>query len=218
MEADPQTTGGARRARPGPPMPSDAEDQQLITRIARGDGTAFDELYGRYARRVGGYLWRMLRNAELVDEVVDDVMMIVWQKAATYEPRARVSTWVLGIAHNKALQARERMRKLDRERPIEDHDLAMPDPAPMANLGALAEDRDEMAKLKRGIAGLSEDHRAVVELAFFAGQSYQEIAEVVGCPVNTVKTRMFHARKQLGRIFATARADGSAESHERSTP
>lgn len=199
-----QTQPGSPRP-PGKGSPSreasDAEDRALVARVADGDSAAFEALYRRFARRVGGYLFRMLGRPELVDEALDDVMLVVWQKADTFDSRSRVSTWLFGIAHNKGLKTLERHRRSERELSREDEEPGMTHSDPAAGPEELATVRDEMQQLKRGLATLSEDQRSVVELTFFAGQSYQEIAEVLGCPVNTVKTRMFHARKALNRFL-----------------
>ena len=185
---------------PRAPAPTnrDDEDQRLIERIATGDMVAFEALYRAYARRLGGYLWRRLRRSELVDEAVNDVMMVVWQKAESFEPRGRVATWLFGIAHNKALSLAEKERRHVRDR-VDDEAGATQLAEVASGPADIAEARIELDDLRRRIEGLSEDHRAVVELTFFAGLSYGEIAEVLHCPVNTVKTRMFHARKQILR-------------------
>ena len=183
----------------------DQEDRHLIERVAAGDMAAFERLYERHARRLGGYLWRMLRRSELVDEAVNDVMLVAWQKAETFRPEGRVSTWLFGIAHNKALSLLDKERRHVRDRAAEHDDaesaaerVAAPDP----DVEDVVSARIELDDLRQRVATLSDDHRAVVELTFFAGLSYAEIAEILDCPVNTVKTRMFHARKQILRSAA----------------
>ncbi len=173
-------------------------------RIVRRDRAAFEELYARYARRLGGYLWRMLREPELVEETLDDVMITVWQKADRFDRRSKLSTWLFGIAHNRALKSLERRRRqpaapLD---PLGDELTRLPSPARDPEDTALQ--RDQLRRLHRALERLSPEHRAVVELTFFEGRSYAEIAEIVGCPVNTVKTRIFHARRQLARSCGAA--------------
>jgi RNA polymerase sigma-70 factor, ECF subfamily len=189
-----------------------AEDVALLRRVAARDRAAFEALYERYAPRLGGYALRLLRDRDLVDEVIDDVMLAVWQDAARFDPAvARLSTWLFGITHHKALT---RLARSAARREA---------PPPGAEPGADGGDGDERqdaaldpeqaamgrqlgAALADALARLSPDHRAVIELAFAEGQSYQEIAAVTGAPLNTVKTRMFHARKHLAR-FLRWRAD-----------
>src|SRR5262247_3718792 len=96
----------------GAPAPSDPEpDQGLMLRVAQKDRSAFETLYGRYAPRIGAYLMRLLRDRGLAEECFHDVMFVVWQKADCFEKGRRVSAWLLGIAHRKALKALEKQRR-----------------------------------------------------------------------------------------------------------
>jgi RNA polymerase sigma-70 factor (ECF subfamily) len=181
-------------ARPGEAEPEVA----LVTRIAAGDQQAFAEFYALYRRRLARFLGRVIASSDTVDELINDVMYVVWQDAGRFERRSKVSTWVLAIAWHKAMRALERQRRGAT--------------APASELDQLAaEERgglEEREWLRRGLDGLSPDHRLVVELTFFGGCSYREIAEIAGCPVNTVKTRMFHARQNLRRILRALDPDG----------
>ncbi len=180
------------------------EDLALIRSIARRDREAFEKLYYRYAPRLGRYAMRLLKQREVVDEVIDDVMLVVWQNAARFDPAvSRPSTWLFGIAHHKTLKRLVRSPSHGEALPLDpdadaaegQRDAAALDPEQVAmgrQLGATLED---------ALSQLSADHRAVIELAFCEDYSYQEIAVVTGCPVNTVKTRMFHARKRLARFL-----------------
>jgi RNA polymerase sigma factor (sigma-70 family) len=124
-------------------------------------------------------------------------MLVVWQSAARYNGASRVSTWILGIAHHKALKARARLASRAAAMPLSD-DVAAggEDPEDMTMRGELNR------LLARGLAALSPDQRAVVELTFHDGCSYQEIAEITRAPVNTVKTRMFYARRRLAPLLS----------------
>jgi RNA polymerase sigma-70 factor (ECF subfamily) len=192
------------------------EDLALVGAVARGDRAAFATLYDRYAPRLGRYAMTLLRRADLVDEVIDDVMLFVWQSARRFDPEvARLSTWLFGITHHQALKRLARSPGRGREVPLEGAEDAADDGPVHAAAGLDPEEaaigRQLGAALADGLARLSADHRAVIELAFGEGCSYQEIAAITGSPVNTVKTRMFHARKHLAR-FLGRRADraGSA--------
>lgn len=179
-------------------------DHRLLRRIARGDRGAFEELYHRYHRRLFGYVFKVTRRQELVDEVLDDTLLAVWQGAASFSGRSRPSTWIFGIAYRKSLKA---LRALPRERgqdayatgaePPEPDDL----PAPPDGPESLMVRRELGSALGRALAELPPEQRAVVELTYAHGCSYREIAEIVGCPVNTVKTRMFHARRRLRELL-----------------
>lgn len=143
----------------------------------------------------------LLRRRDVVDEVIDDVMLAVWQGASRFDARlARPSSWLFGITHHKALK---RARSFPRERtadlvaaPTEE-----PDTSAAADPEGAAMGRELGEALGEALASLSAEHRAVVELAFAENRSYREIAAITGSPVNTVKTRMFHARKRLAHLL-----------------
>jgi len=155
-------------------------DRDRMARTAQGDRAAFEELY------------RTLGSAENAEEVAIDVMVEVWKQAKSFRGDSRVSTWIFGIARFKALTG------LRRRRP---DTVDIDDAGPLADPGeqpdAALERAGTKSRIRHALARLSEDHREVMELTFFQGFSYPEIAALVDCPVNTVKTRMFHARKQL---------------------
>ncbi len=195
------------------PSGKEQAERELVGRVARGDREAFEELYRRVARRLGGYLFKLLRQQDLVEEALDDTMLVVWQKAGTFDASSRVSTWLFGIAHRKALKAMEHSRRHLRavHPPLAEGREAEPERPADPEQKALR--RDDLRRLARGIEGLPPEQRAVVELTFFEGLSYAEISDVVGCPVNTVKTRMFHARKQLRRSVDRSATEGGGGSH-----
>jgi RNA polymerase sigma-70 factor (ECF subfamily) len=176
-------------------------DAELIRRVAGRDQDAFEELFRRYYRRVFAFVHRLIRRPDLVDEAVSDTLHAVWRQAGSFDGRSRLSSWIFGIAYRRALKTLER----DGRRRRGERDLAVvaeaADPAPGPESHAAArEARDE---LERALAALPAEQRAVVELTFVAGCSYAEIGEILGCPVNTVKTRMFHARRRLRELLPT---------------
>ncbi len=174
-------------------------DIELVARVATGDKQAFETLFTDYGERVFRYAHRLIHDVPRAEEVTNDVMIEVWKNAAKFEGRSKVSTWILGITRHLALNA-VRGKKLD----TVDVDLApeIVDPSESAEQGALGDEREDLKqKLRAALAELSADHRDVIELTFFHGCSYQEIAAIVDCPENTVKTRMYHARKQLQGIL-----------------
>lgn len=163
-----------------------AAELGLLERVRHGDRGAFAELYRQYQPRLYGYLWRLLRDPAAVEEVLDDVMLVVWKDARKFRGESAVSSWVFGIAYRKALTAMRAERRY--QEPL-DHGI---DTDVVA--GEVARHREW---IRAALTRLSPDHRQVVELTYFSGFSYQEIAEIADCPVNTVKTRMFHARRRL---------------------
>ena len=178
-----------------------ADDLAMMARIARGDDRAFEALYKSYHPRLSRFLMAMTRRPSLVEEVLNDTLLAVWTRPDGFNGASRLSTWIFAIAYRKALNA---LRRLDE--PVEDVDAEnrpAPDAGPERELG----NHQTQALLLEALASLSVDHRAVVDLTYFHELGYTEIAAIVGCPVDTVKTRMFHARRRLKGILAGRLAD-----------
>jgi RNA polymerase sigma-70 factor (ECF subfamily) len=174
------------------------DELALLHRIAEKERGAFEELYTIYYRRLFSYLFKLTRRAELVEEVLNDVMLVIWKKAASFDGRSRPSTWIFGIAYHKAMKALAQRRKADQPPPSNDDGEREPREAvDQDEPESLLARRELATTLGRALLAISAEQRAVVELTYYYGLSYQEIADVVGCPVNTVKTRMFHARRRL---------------------
>ena len=173
-------------------------ESALLQRIVKKDHQAFQQLYLAYHERLYRFMFRMLQQHEQVSELVDDVMLIVWQKAGDFRAQSKISTWIMGIAHRTALKAYQRNKK-QRQRHASDHELehiAEPPHTGPENTTSLELLRQQ---IQHGLETLSVEKRSVVELTM-QGYSYPEIADILECPVNTVKTRMFHARKSL-KVF-----------------
>ena len=176
---------------------SGARDETgLIDLIAEGDLRAFEELYRIYHPRLTRFLGNMLRRPELVEEALNDCMLVVWRRADSYNGNSKVSTWIFAIAYRKALKALQRL-----DEPMEDqHAETRPCTldGPEQQLGQ----RQVQQLLLNAMRELSVDHRTVVDLTYFHDIGYREIAEIMTCPVDTVKTRMFHARRRLKTMLA----------------
>ncbi len=189
----------------------EAHGAVLLRQIAEQDKQAFETFYYVYAERIGHFLNRMLRRHDWVDEAVNDVMLAVWQYAARFDPqKAGVSTWVFAIAHNKGLKILERAGRHPEVSLDEDPDTHAEDNVVSEVFnregGNSGPEKELMGRelgdaIKWALSQLSLEHRCVLELCFKNDCSYQEIAEIVDCPVNTVKTRMFHARKRLAELL-----------------
>ena len=162
------------------------KERALLVAVAKRDRRAFTEFYQLYHPRLHGYLRRILGNAAIAEEVFDDVMFVVWQDARKFKGRSAVSTWVFGIAYRRAMTA---ARKEER------HTRAVSAGVDVDSLASGT--ARNWSALEAALGELSPDHRQVVELTYYCGFSYQEIADIADCPVNTVKTRMFHARRRL---------------------
>lgn len=177
------------------------EDQYLLSQVARQERAAFEVLYRRYYRRVYYFVSRLVRRDDVAEEVVSDVMFAVWKGAASFAGGSSVSTWLLGIAYRQAMKAMDRNRRHSRADGDDETLKQIVDAHPATDPESAAIIRDGDARLQQAISALADHHRVVVELTAM-GHSYGEIAEVVGCPENTVKTRMFHARQLLKRFLA----------------
>jgi RNA polymerase sigma factor (sigma-70 family) len=167
------------------------DERELIARVAAQDLQAFERLYRMYQPRLTRFLTTLLRRPQLIEEVLDDTMMVVWQTADRFRGASKPSTWIFAIAYRKAHKAKSRWPD-----PVEEpaHDTRVSeDAAPDEEL----HHQRLHDSLMRAMDQLSPDHRAVVDLTYFHGMGYREIAEIVDCPVDTVKTRMFHARRRL---------------------
>ena len=170
----------------------DAHELELLHRTAAGDRSAFEALYHVYHRRLARFLTRMTRHPDLAEEIINDTMWIVWQHAGEFRGASRVSTWVMGIAYRRALKAFRRASvKLV---PVE-YDAV--DDAAQTDACAEVEGFERVELVTHALAELPLEQRLVVELTYYLGHSCAEIAEILDCPVNTVKTRMFHARRKL---------------------
>lgn len=169
-------------------------DQQLLELIAKQrDRGALAELYQRFKQTVGSFLKRKTCEDKLVDEVYNDVMLIVWDKADKFRGESKVSTWIFGIAYHTSLTHN---RKELRHSQDTDNQIS-------GSLNSLVDDNNleqqivDNASMRSAIEKLSMQHKIVIELAYFYGHNLQEISDLLDCPLNTVKTRLFHARKQL---------------------
>jgi len=174
----------------------DADDHILMQRMAAGDRQAFEQLYRRHARRLLRYLKRCLIQHELAEEVLNEVMLVLWQQAAHFEPRGPVAAWLFGIARHKAYRALRAVKP----RPVSPPATSEASAADLLEVHVARQDLGQA--VARALAHLPPTEREVVELTYYHDLSYMEIAAIVGCPVNTVKTRMSRARDRLARQLA----------------
>lgn len=168
---------------------------RLLGRIERADEDAFKQLYRAFSRKLYAYVLRQLGDPAQAEEIVSDTLYEVWRHPDRFRGEAQFSTWLIGIARNKVLMA------FRGRRPDQDHGdlddvadtMASDDPGQFELLAG--------AQRREGVRNcmdkLSEDHRECIHLVFYEGMSLGEVAGVQGCPENTVKTRLFHARQKL---------------------
>ncbi len=190
---------------PGGSRTAPLSDEMLIMQIAAGDKLALRALLARHQVKVYRFALRIVRDAALAEDVVSEAFFDVWRHAGRYEGRASVSTWLIGIARHRALD-------LARRRPTESLECEgaqnAVDPAddPEAELGR----RDTGVAIRRALAALSREHAEIIDLVYYQEKSIRDIAEALAIPENTVKTRMFYARKRLAALVAAAGIERAA--------
>ena len=167
------------------------DEAQLFARVRARDLRAFETLYRRYHPRLTRFLTNLIGRPQLVEEVLNDTMMVVWNKPESYNGSARLSTWIFAIGYRKGLKALRRHDDPQEDALAERRQSSEPGPEMQLNL------RQAQTALLRAMRQLSPDHRAVIDLTYFQEISYREIAEIMDCPVDTVKTRMYYARRHL---------------------
>jgi RNA polymerase sigma-70 factor, ECF subfamily len=173
-------------------------DSHLIKAIAAGNRSAMRTFYLRHNVRVYRFISRLVTDRALAEDLVSDVFIQVWRKAGSFEGHSQVSTWLLAIARFKALSS------VNRRREVPGDELAMQlveDTADTPEETVLKEDRT--AQLRRCLAQMSREHREVIDLVYYHEKSIEEVAEIIQQPKNTIKTRMFYARKRLAQLLAS---------------
>ena len=182
-------------------MTSKLSDDVLMELISKGDQQAFGQLYLRYQPRLVKYCARVLRDdiAQAAD-LVDEAMFDVWRSAENFAGKSKVSTWIYSIARNKMVSW---LRKTS-EMTLEDESLldAMIDPAASPHEELALDDMKQ--QLLRQMDQLTEEHREVIRLTYFEDKSVKEVANILDISENTVKTRMFYARKRLAQLLEKA--------------
>jgi RNA polymerase sigma-70 factor (ECF subfamily) len=174
-----------------------ASDEALIKRIARGDQLAMRTLYARHRIPLYRWLLRIVGNETVAEDLLSDVFLDVWRRAASFEGRASVSTWLFAIARYKALSARRARPDAELDERITS---TVADPADTPEAALQEKRRGEL--LRKSLAKLSPEHSEVIDLAYYHGKSVKEVAEIVGVGEATVKTRMFYARRKLASLVA----------------
>jgi RNA polymerase sigma-70 factor (ECF subfamily) len=171
-------------------------DEVLIGRIANGDRVAMQVLYARHHVRVFRFVLRLVRDESAAEDVISEVFFDVWRQADRFEGRSSVSTWMLAIARFKALSA---LRRPADEEFDEAAAAAVEDASDDPEI--TLEKKDKGASIRKCLESLSPQHREIIDLVYYHEKSVLEVAEIVGIPENTVKTRMFYARKRLAELL-----------------
>jgi RNA polymerase sigma-70 factor (ECF subfamily) len=173
--------------------PPDDVDGVCLRRVAQHDRAALATLYRSYQPRLARFLNRFTRQESLIEEVINDTFWVIWQKAGQYRGDARASTWIMGIAYRQALKALR-----DRDDPSL-HDAGVElEPLLVVDADGERETRDWLDK---ALQRLTDDLRTTVELVYGHGHTLEEAAAIMGCPVGTAKSRLFHARVRLRNLL-----------------
>jgi len=171
-------------------------DEVLISRIAGGDRLAMQVLFARHHVRVYRFVLRLMRNEATAEDLISEVFLDVWRQAGKFEGRSAASTWLLAIARFKALSVLRRKPEAELD---DETAAAIEDPSDDPETAL--EKKDKGAVLRKCLTGLSAEHREIIDLVYYHEKSVEEVAEIVGIPEATVKTRMFYARKKLAEIL-----------------
>jgi RNA polymerase sigma-70 factor, ECF subfamily len=184
-----------------PPVPADvARDEDLLLAVARGDQAAFEVLYDRLAPLVHGIVRRVVRDPSQSEEVTQEVLLEIWRTAVRFDPaRGAVRSWAATMAHRRAVDrvrseqaARVRTEKVGIRDQVRDHD----------EVSETVERRLEYQQVREALSALTDLQREAVELAYFQGYTYRQVAELLGTPLGTIKTRMrdglIRLRDELG--------------------
>jgi RNA polymerase sigma factor (sigma-70 family) len=174
-------------------------DEALPGLVARGDEAALAELYDRFGRVAYGLALRIVRDATLAEDAVQDAFLAAWRTAVSFDPgRGKTSTWLLTLVHRRAVDVvrREERRRAD---PLDS------DPASGSeSTDETAAVRAQRRAVQSALAQLPPEQRQALELAYYGGLSQSELAERLGVPVGTVKSRMFAALAKLRDLLGEA--------------
>jgi RNA polymerase sigma-70 factor (ECF subfamily) len=205
-DVDLAAVSGEGGDRAGKPDLGHFSDEALLALVSRADDDALAELYDRYGRVAYGLALRVLRDAALAEDAVQEGFLAVWRSADRFlAERAKPSTWILTLVHRRAvdLVRREQRRRAD---PLE----SAPDPA-----GRASDEEMELRSRRRivqdALRRLPDDQREALELAYYGGFTQSELAERLGVPLGTIKSRMFTGLRRLRDLLADAGFDAAPE-------
>lgn len=181
-------------------------ERAWLQAVANADRVAFERLYLRYHPRLTRFLGRMTVRRDLIDETVNETLWAVWNSAARFRGDSKVGTWIFGIAY------RCLMKVIRDEPPLAEHIEPTGENAPFDE-AAFGQNESEQRELRdwvqQGLSLLPHEQQMTMELAYYLGQSCEEIAGIMNCAVGTVKARMFHARLRLRNTLPNLGGDFS---------
>jgi RNA polymerase sigma-70 factor, ECF subfamily len=173
--------------------PHEDDDRELIDRAQGGETVAFEQLAGRHA----GRLWRCALalggDGHWAEDLAQETLVEAWRSLARFDGRCRFSTWLYGILRHRFLKGRRQQNAATHSA----SDAMSQEPCTAHTPSQSAETAEDAVRVRQAVASLPEEHRAVVELRFFAGATLDEIAAALDCPLGTVKSRLHHALEKL---------------------
>ena len=170
-------------------------DKALIAGVINGNKAAMNEIYTAYVPALNGFIRLFLADPNDVADIIHDTMLEVWRKADRFEGRSSLKTWIFSIAKNKSI---DRNRKMARMTYSDVYAEIKDDALNAAELLTLSQ---KASAVKAAVSQLKPDHRRAIHLSFFEDMNYKEIAEIEGCPVGTIKTRILYAKRSLQHIL-----------------
>jgi RNA polymerase sigma-70 factor, ECF subfamily len=172
-------------------------DDVLVNRVAAGNRLAMHVLFARHHARVYRFILRWVGDAGIAEAATNEVFLSLWRQADQFKAQSSVSTWLLAIARHKAVAELRRRRGES----LGEEVTGTADPAHHPEVALQAKDRNQALRLC--LTRLSPEHREMIDLVYYHEKSIEEIAEIVGIPKSTVKTRARYARKKLGNLLDT---------------
>ena len=176
---------------------SDTSDVALFRSSTAGDKQAMQTLFARHNVRIFRFLVRFVGDTSAAEDLVSEVFLAVWRQAGRFRGRSQVTTWLLALARNKALSA---LRRRSTEELDDKTAAAIEDP--QDNPEVTIQNRQTSEILLNCLTQLSPPHREVIDLVYYHEKSIDEVADITGVPQNTVKTRMFYARKRIVELMS----------------
>jgi len=174
----------------------DTSDESLVALVAQGDKQALQVLFCRHNVRVYRFVLRFLNDEAAAEDMVSEVFFDVWRQADRFEGRSQVSTWLMAIARNKALSV---LRRRSTEELDEEVAEFIEDPSDSPEIAM--QKKQQASVLRECLTQLSAAHREIIDLVYYHEKTIEEVADIIGVPTNTVKTRMFYARKRIGELM-----------------
>lgn len=176
--------------------PAEGADRTLLQQVASGDEKALTALYEKYGQRLFAYALTLTGDPAGAEDVLQEALIAVWRSAAHFRGEGRVIAWLLRIVHHQAVKS---LRRKPQALAVEVEDeIPSAQPLPEEEL----QSKDTEGQVRKAMARLSPEHRAVLQLIFFQKLNYEEAAAVCACPLGTVKSRVNQARLQMKRLLA----------------